>query len=217
MRVNRNAVLNVLTGLLTLAAIGVVWERLRPRPQALAGAPTYVSNSSSFATRGIRLGHGLSRPRVVVFSDFQCPFCSTAMQALRSLQATHPNVVVLYRHYPLAMHPYAHAAAVAAECADAQGAGAAMHDKLFLLQDSIGKVTWQEFGQRAGVPDVERFRRCLGEPLARDAVSADSAAARSLGVNATPTMLIGDSLFSGFGDAELLATRVLGAPDGAKK
>ncbi len=49
------------------------------------------------------------------------------------------QVAVVYRHFPLtSIHPHAWRAAVAAECAGAQGKFEAFHDVLFDEQEAIG-------------------------------------------------------------------------------
>src|SRR6266480_1377313 len=74
---------------------------------------------------------------IVVFSDFQCPFCALFSRPLRELQATGVDGVainVTFKHFPLPMHqraPLAHRAALAAA---EQGQFWAMHDILFANQ-----------------------------------------------------------------------------------
>lgn len=70
---------------------------------------------------------------VVVYSDFECPTCKQAAQAVKLLLARFVNRVrVVYRHFPVeATHPHALFAAQAAEAAGAQGKFWPMHDLLF--------------------------------------------------------------------------------------
>ncbi|MCA9611129.1 MAG: DsbA family protein, partial [Myxococcales bacterium] len=52
---------------------------------------------------------------VVVFSDFQCPFCSRIVPTLDRLLETYPSELrIAFRHYPLPFHRDAEPAAVAA-------------------------------------------------------------------------------------------------------
>lgn len=70
---------------------------------------------------------------VVVYSDFECPTCKQAAQAVKLLLARFVNRVrFVYRHFPVeATHPHALFAAQAAEAAGAQGKFWPMHDLLF--------------------------------------------------------------------------------------
>lgn len=135
---------------------------------------------------------------IVVFSDFQCPFCGTLMSSLREITNAHPaEVSVVYRHYPLPRHPHAVAAARASDCASEQGVFTAFHDALFAGQDSIGVASWARFAAIARVPDLPRFEACAAATGPLRSLDRDTAAARRLRVSATPTLLINDVRLQG--------------------
>ncbi|HET6583211.1 MAG TPA: thioredoxin domain-containing protein, partial [Nannocystaceae bacterium] len=72
---------------------------------------------------------------IIVFSDFQCPFCARVQPTLAELRKQHPDDLrIVFRHMPLTMHPHARAAAKAAIAADRQGKFWRMHDFLFGLK-----------------------------------------------------------------------------------
>lgn len=81
---------------------------------------------------------GSENPKVIIveFSDFQCPACAGFTPFMEQVLNDYPeNVALQYRHFPLDMiHPYADAAARAAEAAAAQGKFWEMHDLLFERQ-----------------------------------------------------------------------------------
>jgi len=62
---------------------------------------------------------------VVLYSDFQCPFCGRFVQEtfsdLRTAYVDVGKVQVAFRHVPLPIHDRAERAAEAAECAATQG------------------------------------------------------------------------------------------------
>src|SRR5512140_2318681 len=69
---------------------------------------------------------------VIEFGDFQCGFCRAEEPIVVNLEAAYaPDVRVVFKHYPLMSHADARPAAVAAECANAQGRFWEMHDLLF--------------------------------------------------------------------------------------
>ena len=88
--------------------------------------------------------------QLVVYSDFQCPYCARLMPLLAQLLELHPEELRLaYRHYPLLdIHDKASLAGQAAEAAGAQGAFWSMHDALFDRQqewidlESSAFMTW---------------------------------------------------------------------------
>ncbi|NNC92196.1 MAG: thioredoxin domain-containing protein [Acidimicrobiia bacterium] len=72
---------------------------------------------------------------VIEISDFQCPFCQRhtleTQPALDEQYVDTGEVMWVFKHLPLQIHPQALAAATAAECAGDQQAFWGMHDLLF--------------------------------------------------------------------------------------
>ena len=67
------------------------------------------------------LGSKTASIEVVVFSDFECPFCKNAATIIKEIASTEPgNVRISFRHLPLRMHPWARLAAEATACAQLQ-------------------------------------------------------------------------------------------------
>jgi protein-disulfide isomerase len=127
---------------------------------------------------------------VVEFSDFECPFCGMAQPTLRQLLSAYGDDLRLaYRHFPLPFHPHARPAAVAAECAHAQGRFWEMHDRIFADPGALDAAGLAASAAAAGV-DVAAWQACLAsaDPAAR--VDADAAAGRAAGVPGTPTFFV---------------------------
>jgi protein-disulfide isomerase len=129
---------------------------------------------------------------VIVYGDYECPFCAALEAHLRSLALR-----VCFRHFPVrSSHPRAQPAACAAEAAHAQGAFWAMHDALFAGQGRLEDPHLWAHAERLGL-DVARFdadRR--GERVAAR-VRADFRAGVRAGVVTTPTIFIQGTAFSG--------------------
>jgi protein-disulfide isomerase len=152
------------------------------------------------------VGSPTAPTRVVVFSDYQCPFCARLNKQLSTLR-TSQAIAVTYRHFPLEQkHPYALQAALAAECANAQGRFEAFHNALFESADSIGITPWKDFARAAGVSNVASFDRCVRDSAFIGRVRADIAAGESLEIDGTPALLIGDLLVSGDPNDEHLSS-----------
>jgi protein-disulfide isomerase len=146
---------------------------------------------------------------IVEFADFQCPYCRLAVPALRELQRWYPGrVALVHRHLPIATHPHAKSAAMAAECAAAQGRFDAMHDSLYARVKDLGVVSWTSLARLAGVPDTASFSRCLIEGVPAARLKADADAAARLGIRATPTFLVNGRLVSGYRGFESLNREV---------
>src|SRR5262249_23219909 len=75
---------------------------------------------------------------IVEFSDYECPFCSRAEPTVKDVMDLYKGKIrLVYREFPLPMHPHAQKASEAALCANDQGKFWEMHEKLFANQRSL--------------------------------------------------------------------------------
>lgn len=158
-----------------------------------------ISDWEKLARAGHVLGNPAAPVKIVEFADFQCPFCAAAQPILRSIREEFGDkVAVVFRHFPLQrIHRYAFAAAVAAECAAAQGRFSAYHDILYASQDSIQPSNFREFAIEAGVPNISIFKHCIMNRDGAEAVRRDLQAGRALGITGTPTFIINGVMVAG--------------------
>jgi protein-disulfide isomerase len=133
---------------------------------------------------------------VIEFSDFQCPFCR------RHTQDTQPildekfvdtdQILWVFKHFPLPIHPQAPAAGVAAECAANQDNFWEMHELLFehMSEWSISDPT-PVFVQLAGELnlDTEQFSACLTDEEIAQRVESDRSDGGAF-VQGTPTFIV---------------------------
>ena len=129
------------------------------------------------------------------FGDFECPPCSVMSVTLHQLEKDyHGKLRVIFRHFPLAMHPHARAAAHAAEAAHQQGKFWEMHDLLYQKQAQWSKgvdvpTLFPVFAGELGL-DVERFKKDMASPEIAARVTADHELGKSRSVTSTPTIFI---------------------------
>jgi protein-disulfide isomerase len=137
---------------------------------------------------------------VIEFSDFQCPFCRThALEVQPTVDEQFidtGDVLWVYKHLPLAIHPLAPTAGAAAECAGDQGAFWEMHELLFETVERWEQGdTDAEMLALAGELglDTDAFEVCFDGRDALQRVLADEADARGV-VAQTPSFvfIIGD-------------------------
>ena len=136
-----------------------------------------------------RLGPKDSKVSVVVFSDFECPFCRRAAEPVKRLQK-HYGVAVFYLHYPLrAAHPHAEGAARAAWAAQQQGKFWEMHDVLFANAPALAWEQVKGYATKLGL-DMKRFEADVNDEKSKAAVDADYEQGRKAGVDGTPTFYV---------------------------
>lgn len=193
---------NLNTALLLVIAVsaGSLTSRiLMNGGMGLSGSGTEtVSNWEQYQEPSSDLTRGDGTITVIAFSDFQCPYCALVQGTMSALVEKYPGQVsVRYRHFPLAYHPHAVAAAEAAECASEQGAFVKYHDLLFAQQDSIGVKAWEHFAAESGVQEIPAFEECVRSRRYSDRVEEDLAIAMELGLTGTPSFLVNGSIVRG--------------------
>jgi protein-disulfide isomerase len=129
---------------------------------------------------------------VIVYGDYECPFCAAAEAQLRERELR-----VVFRHFPIrSSHPRAHAAAHAAEAAAEQGAFWAMHDALFGDQGRLEDPHLWERAERLGL-DVHRFDADRRSDRIAERVREQFRGGVRAGVVTTPTVFVDGERYSG--------------------
>jgi len=184
---------------LTVALCAVVLTALAVRDRVTNARVTEaavwsdVKDWKSYSAVGHRVGAPTAPVTLVEFVDYQCPACAVFAQTLKQVRAAHPDdLTIVYRHWPLPIHPFAPTLARAAECAADQGAFEAYHDAVFQLRDSVTRLTIGQLGARVGIRDTTGFVKCAANTAPVTAVERDIADAKRLGGRGTPTILLND-------------------------
>lgn len=157
-----------------------------------------------FPVRGIEsIDHvwgNLNAPvQLIVYSDFDCPFCydfnNTIQQAK---QVFGQQLVIAWRHYPLASHQKAIFTALAAECAAEQNAFWPMQEKLFenykTNSNEITEVI--KDADELGL-DKNEFKTCLIEERYYNKIIKQKQEAEKFGVLGTPTTFLNKMILPG--------------------
>ncbi len=142
---------------------------------------------------------------MIEYSDFQCPFCEkfytdTLPSILKNYVDT-GKVKIVYKHFPLSIHPDAPSAALASECALEQGKFWEMHNLLFDEQNSWSGNSqvidmYKQMAVRLGL-DSEKFNQCLDTQKYMNFVNTDYQEGIAKGVRATPTFFINGQMLVG--------------------
>lgn len=183
---------------LAMTTVVVRREFRRPPSNAAAAAVAPVPNWMEYATGGHRLGPNNAAALIIAFMDFQCPACGIMHQRLADALLRYPaDFAVVYRHYPLPRHPFAREAALASECAAAQGGFAKMAGVLFANAASLGRLGWVDLAREAGVADGQSFANCMTDSSVMQAVRHDLEMGSKLQIRGTPTLLAAGKRYSG--------------------
>jgi protein-disulfide isomerase len=131
---------------------------------------------------------------IVLFSDFQCPFCNRVRPTLDQIVQRYGNQVrIVWRNQPLPFHEHAALAAEAAMEVFAQRGDEAFwryHDILFDNQRALAREDLERYAQQIPGIDMTRFRQALDNHTRQAAVQRDIEAANRVGARGTPAFFI---------------------------
>jgi cyclophilin family peptidyl-prolyl cis-trans isomerase/protein-disulfide isomerase len=143
------------------------------------------------------IGNPNAKVTIIEYSDFQCPGCAAIAPVLPQLVERYPNDIrVIYRHFPLSIHPLAPMAARASEAAGLQGKFWEMNEALFTNQgtwaamDEAGAKQWMLDQAAALGLDTTQFAADLDSEAVTARVNKDLQDSLTLQLGGTPTVYI---------------------------
>jgi protein-disulfide isomerase len=140
-----------------------------------------------------------AKVNVIVFSDFQCPFCGRAAKTVSDIKKKYGNKIkIAFKQFPLPMHKDAEPASQASLCVNEQGKDKfwKFHDIAFAAQDKLDAENLAKHAKAAGA-DEKKFKECFDSKKYAEAVKKDMAYGEKLGVRSTPTFFVNGQLLSG--------------------
>jgi protein-disulfide isomerase len=172
-----------------LLVTGPVWDLTRnPFTDTLQQLP---SSGPSFGPENAKV-------KIVVFSDFQCPYCREFARTLRqNIPQKFPrDVRVIFEDFPIdSLHPWARAAAEASHCLTDSKPDLfwVYHDWIFQHQGEINVGNVRDkvvgFAQEHNI-DSSKFATCLDTHATKAEVEASVQKGRELGIEKTPTFYL---------------------------
>jgi protein-disulfide isomerase len=159
------------------------------------GKFTDINNGNTETSSKIHiLGNKTAGIDIMIFSDFECPYSKNFYnEILPQLKAEYINTgraYLIFKHLPLrSIHPNAHKAAEATECAGMQGKFWEMHNLMFERGVSGGVEDFKRFAAQLGL-NTSLFDECIDSNMTRQTVIDNFNEGISLGVKGTPTIII---------------------------
>ncbi len=127
---------------------------------------------------------------IVEFSDFECPYCQVFAETMQQVKDEYGSRVrVVFRQFPLNIHPNAPKAAEASLCAHEQEKFWEMHDLMFEQQRQLDITSLVAMAERLDL-DVPEFEACLDSGRFAEQIEEDMQAATRMGVDGTPAVFI---------------------------
>jgi protein-disulfide isomerase len=136
---------------------------------------------------------------VVEFFDYRCTYCKGAEGSIRKLLADHPDIQFVFKEFPI-LGPESSVAAKAGLAANKQGAYLKFHQGLMTLTGPITMNAIEELAGKQGL-DVSKLKADMESPEVQSILARNRELGLQVGVNSTPSFVIGSELVSGAMDA----------------
>jgi hypothetical protein len=157
---------------------------------------TYLVRFAPDRVRQLEVGgsawKGAKHPTVLIveWADFQCSACAATARFIDAMVKTYPDHVrVVYKHFPLARHPFAEQAARAAVAAAKQGKFWLLHDLMYQSEQQLDDANLRHLAQQAGL-DLARFEQDRADAEVAKVVARDRQLGDALELSGTPLIYV---------------------------
>ncbi|HEV8292143.1 MAG TPA: thioredoxin domain-containing protein [Tepidisphaeraceae bacterium] len=148
--------------------------------------PIFAINTLGRPTRGAKE----ARVTVIEFTDYECPRCGEVQPLIKDVLAAFPDKVrLVVREFPLTRHPFARAAAQAAECALEQGKYWEYSELLFKNQNALDEGHLLQYAAQVGM-DKNILAAHLKSGQHDRVVQEDIDEGYQVGVSGTPSFYV---------------------------
>jgi protein-disulfide isomerase len=201
-----------------LAVIGLaILAYLMMRPQTVSiPADVTVLPADTSGFRGYIKGSPSAPVEITEYADYQCPFCQTfatlQMPTIEQRLINSGRLRWRYRDFPLQQHSFARLAAHSAACGDEQGKYWEQHARIYEGQQEWAESgnaspLFRQYAQQNGL-DLGRYDACMKAGKYAGRIQASLNEGLQVGVNSTPTLLVGDRLYRGRFDSDAITKLV---------
>jgi len=140
-------------------------------------------------------GNPQGKVTIVEFFDYRCPHCRHVAPALDQLVGSNASVRVVYKNFPVLGEPSV-LAARAAVAAQQQGGWLKLHRAMLAYQGEFTVDNLLALGTSVGL-DSAKLKADMMSPATDKALQANMTLAAALGLDATPSFVIGDRVIRG--------------------
>ena len=148
---------------------------------------------------------------IVEFFDYRCPYCKVVAPRLRTAIAEDDGIKLVFKEFPI-LSEESYDAARAALASAKQGKYEEFHFALMENPGDLSERHLRALASRVGV-DPDRMFEDMNSEEIEDAIRANHALGRELGVTGTPALFVGEHFAPGAVELDQLKTMI----DAARK
>jgi protein-disulfide isomerase len=174
----------------------------RQQEAEAAKARTAIKKDSATlfnSSHQVVLGNPNGKVTMVEFFDYNCPHCKDAVPDMLNLLKTDPDLKFVLKEFPILAQGSVDAAhvAVAVRMQDPTGAKyLAFHQKLFSTRGMVDQARALAVAKEVGC-DMARIEKDMNSPEVQATIDENMKLADAIGVDGTPSYVIGDQLIVG--------------------
>ncbi|MBR0757662.1 DsbA family protein [Bradyrhizobium jicamae] len=160
--------------------------------------------------RGVTLGNKDGDVTFVEFFDYNCGYCKRAMADMMDLMKADPKLKVVLKEFPVLSQGSVEAAqvAVAVRMQDPSGKKYLdFHQKLLGGRGAADKARAMAVAKEVGL-DMAKLEKDMASPEAKATIEENFKLAESMGMNGTPSYVIGKQVVIGAVGAEALKEKI---------
>ena len=144
---------------------------------------------------GTVIGNAKGDVTVVEFFDYNCGYCKSMFQAIAELLKEDRNMRLVLKEYPI-LGPSSMTASRAALAARKQGKYADIHLALLNHKGQLSDATVMDIAGKVGL-DVKKLENDMKDPAITDIIVKNHNLADELGIDGTPSLIVGDAFVPG--------------------
>ncbi len=145
----------------------------------------------------VTLGNPKGDVTFVEFFDYNCAYCKRAMNDMLTLMKSDPKLKVVLKEFPVLSNGSVEAAKVAvAVRMQAPNKYLAFHQKLLGGRGQADEARALAVAKEVGL-DMDRLKKDMKSPEVEKTLKQDMGLAEALGLNGTPSYVIGDNVIVG--------------------
>ena len=193
MRIKRAQIIIVLLALALVAVSAMLLQSNRNREKSVY---QQIGPKILFRENEHLFGKPAASVKIVEYVEAECPYCKKLHPVLlRIVEEGEGKVALVYRHFPLTIHPKSFIEAVALECAAEAGGNASFWSYLEALyeatpsNDKIDLAILPELAQTVGI-SKEIFNDCLASDRHKARVLDDIESGFALDVDSVPQLFV---------------------------
>ena len=146
-------------------------------------------------SEGTIIGNPKGDVTVVEFFDYNCGYCKSMFQGIAELLKEDRSMRLVLKEYPI-LGPASMTASRAALAARKQGKYAELHLALLSHKGQLSDAVVMDVASKAGL-DMKKLENDMKDPAITEVIVKNHNLADELGIDGTPSLIIGDAFVPG--------------------